>query len=179
MAGDGGRRCRSRQAAAVVLVLCALAQSLTCFSLQSLREKVKQDEVVNEVMDLRTESILSDGKGSASAADGLLHIDSDQSDGSGKIYFTNLISYMQTLQFKNQEIWPVQTLYLDFLVPKGMSEQTSQLEDNMADEAAWRRLNPSLHCGQSKMKIKAMGPGAADLKLDMGNVTPCLCQLTL
>ena len=91
MAGDDGRRRRSRQAAAVVLVLCALAQSLTCFSLQGLREKVKQDEVVNEAtaMDSRTESILSNGKGSASAAatgnDGLLHTDLNQSDGTGKI----------------------------------------------------------------------------------------------
>lgn len=52
-----------------------------------------------------------------------------------------------------------------------MLEQTSQLEDAMAKEAAWRRLKPYLHCGQNKMKLKAMGPRAADIQLDMGIVT--------
>jgi len=52
-----------------------------------------------------------------------------------------------------------------------MFEQTSQLKDGMANEAAWRRLNLTLHCGRTKMKLKAMGPGAADLQLDKGIVT--------
>lgn len=47
----------------------------------------------------------------------------------------------------------------------------SQLKDITANEAAWRRLNATLHCGETKMKLKAMGPGAADLQLDMGIVT--------
>lgn len=41
-----------------------------------------------------------------------------------------------------------------------------QLEN--AYETAWRRLNPMLYCGQKEMKLKAMGPGAAYLQLDMG-----------
>ena len=41
----------------------------------------------------------------------------------------------------------------------------------MVDEAAWRRLNISLTCGQGKMKFKAMGPGASDFQLDMGITT--------
>lgn len=46
----------------------------------------------------------------------------------------------------------------------------SQLKDITANETAWRRLNATLYCGQTKMKLKAMGPGAADLYLDMGTV---------
>ncbi|XP_074507334.1 uncharacterized protein LOC141777189 [Sebastes fasciatus] len=141
MAGDDGSRlCH---AAAVLLVLCALTDSLTCFSLSGLSKTVKQDEVASVAsgMEVKRGSSLFNGKelNSQSAAtgnDGLLHIDSDQSDGTG------------------------------------MLEQPSQLGDNMADEAAWRRLNCSLHCGQSKMKLRAMGPGAADLQLDMGNARP-------
>lgn len=41
----------------------------------------------------------------------------------------------------------------------------------MEDEAAWKRLNPSLHCGQNQMKLKAIGPAAAYLQLDMGRFT--------
>ncbi|XP_039998600.1 leucine-rich repeat extensin-like protein 2 isoform X2 [Xiphias gladius] len=56
--------------------------------------------------------------------------------------------------------------------PTKKLKQTSQLKDAMANEAAWRRLNPTLHCGQTKMKLKAMGPGAANLQLDTGNARP-------
>lgn len=53
----------------------------------------------------------------------------------------------------------------------------SQLKDITANEEAWRRLNATLHCGETKMKLKAMGPGAADLQLDMGIVTqPSLAE---
>lgn len=48
--------------------------------------------------------------------------------------------------------------------------QASRLEDATAKEAAWRHLKPYLHCGQNKMKLKAMGPRAANLQLDMGMV---------
>ncbi|XP_042353750.1 adhesive plaque matrix protein-like [Plectropomus leopardus] len=148
MAGDDGRGCKSRQAAAVILVLCALARSLTCFSLQGPNTKVEQYKAADKATVTRAETgkMILNGKnlsskpGSASAAatgnDRLLHVDLDRSDSTG------------------------------------MFERTSQLEDNMANDTAWRRLNPSLHCGQSKMKLKAMGPGAADLKLDMGNARP-------
>lgn len=43
--------------------------------------------------------------------------------------------------------------------------------DTVNKEAAWRRLNPQLHCGQNKMKLKVTGPRAADLQLDTGIVT--------
>ncbi|XP_059200827.1 adhesive plaque matrix protein-like [Centropristis striata] len=59
----------------------------------------------------------------------------------------------------------------DQLDGTGLLEQTSQQGDNMA-EAAWRRMSVSLHCGQSKMKIKAMGPGSVNLELAMGNGPP-------
>lgn len=52
-----------------------------------------------------------------------------------------------------------------------MFAQASQLKEVMANEAAWKRLNPTLHCGQTKMKFKAMGPGAVDLQLNIGIVT--------
>ena len=54
-----------------------------------------------------------------------------------------------------------------------MFAETSQLNEVMANEGAWRRLNPALHCGQTKMKFKAMGPGSADLQLDIGIVNKC------
>lgn len=57
-------------------------------------------------------------------------------------------------------------LTLTCFTSKEMLGQTSQLET--AQEAAWRRLNPKLYCGQTNMKLKVMGPGAADLQLDMG-----------
>lgn len=40
----------------------------------------------------------------------------------------------------------------------------------MANEVAWRSLKPSLQCGQNVMKLKATGPGATDLQLDMGRI---------
>lgn len=63
---------------------------------------------------------------------------------------------------------------------KGVLEQMSQLEGAMAKEAAWKRLSLSLHCGENTMKLKALGPGAADLQLDMGTVTqPSLYTVSL
>lgn len=58
--------------------------------------------------------------------------------------------------------------YLRLYSFKAMSEQKSQLEHTIAKEAAWRHLKPHLHCGQMAMKLKAMGPRAMDVKLDMG-----------
>lgn len=56
---------------------------------------------------------------------------------------------------------------LDFIC-KGNLEQSSQLQHILANEAAWRHLNASLHCGENKLMIKAIGE--ADLQLDMGIV---------
>lgn len=58
-------------------------------------------------------------------------------------------------------------LFFTFLL-KAMLEQMFQLENISASEEAWRRLNPTLHCGPDKMKLRAMGAGASHLKLDMG-----------
>ncbi|XP_021179240.2 uncharacterized protein LOC105935903 [Fundulus heteroclitus] len=44
--------------------------------------------------------------------------------------------------------------------------------DNMVKGAAWSASNSSLHCGRNKMKFQVMGPGAAELQLDMGNDDP-------
>lgn len=63
------------------------------------------------------------------------------------------------------------TLYLSISVFKGKFKQLSQLGDTVNKEAAWRRLNPHLHCGQNEMKLKVMGPRAADRQLDMGIAT--------
>nr|XP_046265339.1 adhesive plaque matrix protein-like [Scatophagus argus] len=141
MAGEAGSgRCRSHQNVAVILVLCYLVPSLTCFSLERVSKNVKQDEVVNEATvmgEVWTGSINFNGKeldsqaGYASVAatgnDGWLSTDLDESDGSG------------------------------------------MFEEATGYEAAWMRLKASLQCGPNKMEFKAMGPGAADLQLDMGN----------
>lgn len=96
MTGEDGRRRRSRQIVAVILLLCSLAPSLTCFSWQGLRKKAKQNKVVSEATEMegRTGSILFNGteinsqSGSPFVAamgnDKLLHVDLAQSDGTGK-----------------------------------------------------------------------------------------------
>lgn len=58
------------------------------------------------------------------------------------------------------------TLCWDIFLPK--AESSSKLKNDTANEVAWRQLNSSLLCGDNKMKLKAMGPGAADLQLHMG-----------
>lgn len=58
-------------------------------------------------------------------------------------------------------------LFLPFFL-KAMLEPMFQLENISACEEAWRRLNPTLHCGRDKMKLRVMGAGASQLKLDMG-----------
>ena len=97
MAGEDGRRCRSPQTVAVLLLLCSLFPSLHCFRWQGLVKKARQNRVVGEamVMDERTGSILFNGKelnsqpGSPFAAatenEEVLHVDLAQSDGTGKI----------------------------------------------------------------------------------------------
>lgn len=96
MAGEDGSGCRSRPSVAVILVLCALARSLTCFSLQGLCKNVKQDELTNEatVMEVRTGSVLFNGKvldlhssSSAIGNDVLLKMDLNQSDDGGMFFF--------------------------------------------------------------------------------------------
>ena len=93
MGGEEGRGHRSWPAVAVLLVLCGLARTLTCFSLRGPSGDVKQDKVVGEaaVMGLRRGSILFNGKAldslfkSASSAaatiDGMLNMDLTKSDG--------------------------------------------------------------------------------------------------
>ena len=59
-----------------------------------------------------------------------------------------------------------------------MLKQTSQLKNDMISEGAWRHLNPTLLCGQNKMKLKTVGHEAADLQLDIGIVIkPCLSEV--
>lgn len=119
MAGDDGRGRRSRQTVAVVLILCCLASSLTCFRLGGLSKKVNQDRVVSEatVMEVRTGSILFNGKeldsqsGSATGNDGLLHI---ESDGTGKIWLSGYLLIKDAackcnMMLKKTRIWPVLT----------------------------------------------------------------------
>ncbi len=90
-AEDGGGR-RTRTTVAVIVVLCSLAQSLTCFSLQGLSDEKKDKASEATVMEVRDGSILFNGKkldsqsGSASAATGteaMLTIDLDQSGNTG------------------------------------------------------------------------------------------------
>ncbi|XP_019960448.1 uncharacterized protein [Paralichthys olivaceus] len=155
MEGKDGWCCRSLQNMAVLLLLCTLAPSLTCFSLRGLSRNAQQDKVVSvaAVVEVLTGSILFNGKelssesGSPFAAatndDGLLHVVTDEPEGSG------------------------------------MFAQTSQLNEVMANEGAWRRLNPALHCGQTQMNFTAMRLGAADLQLDIGKGDPLpLTQLS-
>lgn len=70
--------------------------------------------------------------------------------------------------YDSQKMFSV-LIYLTTFNSKEMLGQILQLEN--AHEAAWRRLNPILSCDQNKMKLKAMGPGAAYLQLDMGIAT--------
>ncbi|KAK2822380.1 hypothetical protein Q5P01_022445 [Channa striata] len=148
MANQAERRCGLQHSVAVVLLLLSLAPNLPCFSLQRLSKKVQQDEVASEpaAMGIRNGHIFFNGKeldsqsGSSSPVatgnNGLVHVDSVQSDG-----------------------------------PEIILGQTLQLETALADEAAWRRLNPTLLCGPTKMKLKVMGPGAAHLQLDTGKAS--------
>ena len=97
MAGDDGRSSRSSQTVAVLLLLCFLVRTLTCFSLPEMRKKVQQDKVVSEaaVREVKTGSILFNGKdlnsesapvvAAATGNDGLLRVDSGQSNGTGEI----------------------------------------------------------------------------------------------
>ncbi|CAK6969462.1 Hypothetical predicted protein [Scomber scombrus] len=148
MAGEDGRRCTSRQTVAVILLLCSLVPSLDCFRWQGLVKKAKQNRVVGEaiVMDERTGSILFNGK---------------------ELNSQPVSPFVAATE--NEEVLHVDLAQSD---GTGLSEQASQLANDMAHEAAWKHLNPALHCGQSKMKFKAMGPGAAALQLDMGNARP-------
>lgn len=101
MAGEAGKGRRSPQIVAVILVLSCLAQSATCFSLGWLTENAKQGKVASEatVMEVRTGSIFFNGKElksqSASAAatgnDGLLHVNMDESGGSGEKLLANYL----------------------------------------------------------------------------------------
>ncbi|KAF3699330.1 hypothetical protein EXN66_Car015017 [Channa argus] len=146
MAGQDERCCKSQHSVAVILLLLSLAPGLSCFNLQRMTKKVQQDKIVSEpaVMGIKNGHVIFNGKelgsqsGSSSSAatddNGLVHVDSIQSDG-----------------------------------PEMMLGQTLQLETAVADEAAWRRLKPTLLCGLTKMKLKVMGPGAAHLQLDTGN----------
>lgn len=73
------------------------------------------------------------------------------------------------------------TLCWDIFLPK--AESRSKLKNDTANEAAWRQLNSSLHCSDNKMKLKAMGPGAADLQLHIGrkniSMQNCFYKLSL
>lgn len=101
MAWEEGRGCRSCLAVAVVLILCTLAPSLTCFSLQGLSENSEQKTGIEEaaVMEVRTGSILFDGKAldsqlqSASAAatraHGVVNADFDHLDGTGMPFLSS------------------------------------------------------------------------------------------
>lgn len=111
MAGEHGRGHQSCSTVAAILVLCTLAQSLTCFSLQGLSENVKRDKAVKEatVMEVRTGSVLFNGKAldsqleSASAAatgNGVLNIDLDQSDGTGMFLLSNYLLICCCISYK-------------------------------------------------------------------------------
>lgn len=114
MAGEDGRGRQSPQTVAVILVLSYLAQSVTCFSLRWLTENVKQGEDASEatVMEVRTGSIFFNGKElksqSASAAatgnNGLLHINLDESGGSGDKLLSNYL-LIRCVACKTQWIW--------------------------------------------------------------------------
>ena len=63
MAGDDGRGNSLIPTAAVILILCALTQTLTCFSLHQLSKIVSKDEVSGAmVTEVRTGRILLNGK---------------------------------------------------------------------------------------------------------------------
>lgn len=176
MAGEDGRGHRSPQTVAVILVLSCLAQSVTCFSLRWLTENVKQGEDASEatVMEVRTGSIFFNGKelksqsASATGNDGLLHINLDESGGSGDKLLSNYM-LIWCVACKTQWIWYWVGIWTFFtFLLKAMLEPIFQLENISSSEEAWRRLNPTLHCGPDKMKLRAMGAGASQLKLDMG-----------
>lgn len=78
----GGRYLPQTTVASVILILCTLAQSLTCLSLQGLSKNVEQETI----MEARTGSILFNGKALDFLDSGngdVLGIDTDQADGTG------------------------------------------------------------------------------------------------
>ncbi|XP_062259491.1 uncharacterized protein LOC133967844 [Platichthys flesus] len=148
MAGEAGLCCWSPQTVAVLLLLYTLAPSLSAFTLHGLSRNAKQDKVVSEAsrVEVRTGSILFNGK-ELNAKSGSPSATATNDDG---------LPHVDTDQPEGS----------------GMFAETSQLNEVMPNEGAWRRLNPALHCGQTKMKFTAMGPGAADLQLDIGKEHP-------
>ncbi|XP_034469744.1 uncharacterized protein LOC117778350 [Hippoglossus hippoglossus] len=119
-------------------------QAVDCYSGGRSRISSISDKVVSEAsaVEIRTGSILFNGK----------ELNSESGSPSAAATNDDGLPHVVTDQ------------------PEG--SETSQLNEVMANEGAWRRLNPTLHCGQTKMKFKAMGPGAADLQLDIGNEHP-------
>lgn len=95
MAGENERKRRSCQTVAVILILCSLVPSLTCFSLRWFSKKAPQDKEVSEaaVMEVRPGNILFNGRELSSESgsvpgglnDGLLHVDLDQMGDTGKV----------------------------------------------------------------------------------------------
>lgn len=177
MAGDNKRHCILRRSVAVILLLFLLSPSLTCFSLQGLSKKVKQEKSVNEaaVTEGRTGRILFNGtelnfnsrtSSAAKANNRLSHVDSAQSDGAGKVLMCCIHDVQINESKKRVDVFSIN---FTFFNSKEMLGQILQLET--AHEAAWKRLKPILSCDQNKMKLKAMGPGAAYLQLDMGIAT--------
>lgn len=171
MAGDA-KKCRSpRQSVAVLLFLFSLAPSLTCFSLRGLSEKAQPDEVSDAAeKELRTGRVFFNGKelnstsSSSSAAavnNGFAHVDSFQSDSAGKRLPFVLNRVSQNMLESDWNCFPAVVIPL----------QAVQKESAMASEAAWWRMNPTLHCGLTNMKLKVMGYGANDLQLLTGIVT--------
>lgn len=129
MAVDNERHCLLQQSVVIILLLFSLAPIMTSFRLQGQSKEVQQQSLVNKapVMEVRTGRILFNGtelnfnsrsSSAAKAKNVLSHVDSAQSDGTGKVsVYCWVFLYMQhairLVILKNQYVFSV--LILAFL----------------------------------------------------------------
>ncbi|XP_058496460.1 uncharacterized protein LOC131466890 [Solea solea] len=145
MAGEAGCCGRLPQTVAVILLMFSLALSISCFSLRGLGKNVQKHKVSEAaVMKERAGNILVNGN-ELSSEPGSSSVEASGNNDDDP--------HVDLGQSEDTELFA----------------QESQLDEVMANKAAWELLNPTLRCGQTKMKFKAMGPGAADLQLDIGS----------
>lgn len=91
-ASENGGKHRSCQTVAVLLILCSLVPSLTCFSLRWFSKKAPEDKVDSEaaVMEVRTGNILFNGRDlsseTGSGKDEWPHVDLDPTGDTGKVF---------------------------------------------------------------------------------------------
>ncbi|XP_042074864.1 uncharacterized protein LOC102304805 isoform X2 [Haplochromis burtoni] len=140
----GGDRSGRCRACQTVAVTLLLCSLALCLNLQVLGKKIKHEG--------SSETAVKDGR-------------------KGSILFNGKRLKSQSGPASSAAATGHALLQVD-LHQSSITESRSKLKNDTANEAAWRQLNSSLHCSDNKMKLKAMGPGAADLQLHIENAKP-------